>query len=91
MGNYIAIAEPSEDGETWWISFPGLPGITSAAEGPRQIVAQAQGALASALAAGAQLPPSIEQGLIPAYDLEEYDSALVVLVPFVLSVPAAAQ
>jgi hypothetical protein len=30
--NYIAIAEPSDDGKTWWISFPGFPGATSAME-----------------------------------------------------------
>ena len=40
--NYIAIAEPSDDGQTWWISFPGLPGITSAADRPEQIAAQAR-------------------------------------------------
>ncbi len=51
MKSYIAIAEPSDDG-SWWISFPGLPGVTSAAEGVAQIVSQAQGALTSALEAG---------------------------------------
>jgi hypothetical protein len=32
--NYIAIGEPS-DGGTWWISFPGLPGVTCAADRPK--------------------------------------------------------
>jgi len=62
--NYIAIAEPSADG-TWWISFPGFPGVTSAADGPEQIAPQARDALASAIEAGAVLPPAIEDGVIP--------------------------
>jgi len=40
--NYIAIAEPSGDGKTWWISFPGIPGVTSAADGPEQVARQAR-------------------------------------------------
>jgi predicted RNase H-like HicB family nuclease len=63
--NYIAIAEPSEDGKTWWISFPGFPGVTSVADRPEQIAAQARDALASAIEAGAALPPAIEDGVIP--------------------------
>jgi predicted RNase H-like HicB family nuclease len=39
LKNYIAIAEPSDDGKTWWINFPGLPGVTSAADRPERIVA----------------------------------------------------
>jgi predicted RNase H-like HicB family nuclease len=86
--NYIAIVEPSDDGKTWWISFPGLPGIASAADRPEQIVTQAQDALASALEAGAVPPPAIEDGVIPPSDLSEYHNPLVVLVPY--DVPAAA-
>lgn len=80
MKNYIAIAEPSGDGKTWWISFPGFPGVTSAADGPEQIAAQARDALASAIEAGAALPPAIEDGVIPSYDLDDYQNPLVVLV-----------
>ena len=36
----------ADDGRTWWISFPGLPGVTSAADG-EQIAAQARDALCS--------------------------------------------
>jgi predicted RNase H-like HicB family nuclease len=79
--NYIAIAEPSEDGKTWWISFPSFPGVTSVADGPEQIAAQAWDALTSAIEAGATLPPAIEDGVIPSYDLGEYQKPLVVLVP----------
>jgi predicted RNase H-like HicB family nuclease len=85
---YIAIAEPSDDG-TWWISFPNLPGVTSAADGPDQIAPQAQDALASAVEAGAVLPPSIEDGVIPPYDLGDYQNPLVVLVPYAASAPVA--
>ncbi|HXC13791.1 MAG TPA: type II toxin-antitoxin system HicB family antitoxin [Stellaceae bacterium] len=81
MKNYIAIVEPSDDGKTWWISFPGLPGVTSAADGPEQIVTQAQDAMASAVDAGAALPPAIEDGVIPPSDLRDYHNPLVVLVP----------
>jgi predicted RNase H-like HicB family nuclease len=85
--NYIAIAEPS-DGGAWWISFPGLPGVTSAADGPEQIAPQAQDALTSAVEAGAVLPPAIEDGAVPPPDLGEYRNPLVVLVPY--AVPARA-
>ena len=87
MRNYIAIAEPSADGKTWWISFPGLPGVTSAADGPEHIARQAQDALTSAVEAGALLPPPIEDGVVPGYDLGEYDNPLVLLVAYE---PAAA-
>jgi predicted RNase H-like HicB family nuclease len=60
MKSCIAIAEPSDDGATWWISFPGLPGVTSAADGAEQIAAQARDALTSAVHAGVILPPAIE-------------------------------
>ncbi len=88
MKNYIAIAEPSDDGKTWWISFPGLPGVTSAAGRPEQIVTQAQDALASAVEAGATPPPAIEDGVVPPSDLSEYHSPLIVLVP--CHIPATA-
>ena len=87
--NYIAIAEPSDDGKTWWISFPGFPGVTSAADGPEQIASQARDALASAMEAGAALPPAIEDGAIPPDDLSEYHKPLVVLVPYTAPAPAA--
>jgi predicted RNase H-like HicB family nuclease len=87
--NYIAIAEPSADG-TWWISFPGLPGVTSAADGPEQIAPQAQNALASAIEPGAALPPALEDGVIPPYDLSEYRNPLVVLVPYIAPAAVAA-
>jgi len=80
--NYIAIAEPSKDGKTWWISFPGLPGVTSAADRPEHIARQAQDALTSAAGAGATLPPAIEDGVIPLYDLGEYQNPLVLLVAY---------
>ena len=57
MRNYIAIAEPSDDGKTWWISFPGFPGVTSAADRPEEIARRAQDALTSAIEAGVTLPP----------------------------------
>jgi len=86
--SYIAIAEPSDDGKTWWISFPGLPGVTSAADSPAEIASQARDALASAIEAGAVLPRSIEEGVIPQCDLSEFDNPLIVLVPY--TAPAAA-
>ena len=88
MKNYIAIVEPSDDGKTWWISFPGLPGVISAADRPERIVTQAQDALASAVEAGAVPPPAIEDGVTPPSDLAEYHNPLMVLVPY--GVPAAA-
>ncbi len=88
LKNYIAIVEPSDDGKTWWISFPGLPGITSVADSADRIVAQARDALVSALEAGVSAPAAIEDGLAPPSDLSAYRNPLVVLVS--CEVPAAA-
>jgi predicted RNase H-like HicB family nuclease len=90
MGHYIAIAEPADDGKSWWISFPGLDGVTSAADGPVEIATQAADALASAIEAGMTLPLSIEEGAIAHYDIGLYQNPLVVLVPYTASVPATA-
>jgi hypothetical protein len=68
-GSYIAIAEASGDAHSWWISFPGLPGVISAANSLGQIARHARDPLASAAEAGATLPPSIEDAGIPPYDL----------------------
>lgn len=87
MRNYVAIAEPASDGG-WWISFPGLPGVTSAAVRAEEIVPQAQDALTSAVEAGTVLPPAIEDGGAPAYDLADYERPLVVLVQYAGSASA---
>lgn len=90
MRNYIVIAEPSDDGKTWWISFPGLPGVTSMADGAEHIGAQARDALASAVEAGAALPPSVEDcGGVPLFDLSEFARPLVLLVAYDPSTAAA--
>ncbi len=91
MRNYIAIAEPADAGKTWWISFPGFPGVTSVANGPEQIAPQARDALASAVEAGATLPPAIEDDAMPPDDLAEYHNPLIVLVPYAAPVTAAAE
>jgi hypothetical protein len=57
--------------------------------GPEQIASQARDALMSAVEAGAALPPSIEDGVIPPYDLGDYQNPLVVLVPYEASAPVA--
>ncbi len=88
--NYIAIAEPSDDGATWWICFPGFPGVTSAADRPEQLAEQARDALASAIEAGAPLPLSIEDGEIPACDLSEYSNPMVLLVSDALPLSVSA-
>jgi hypothetical protein len=56
--------------------------LTSAADGPEQIATQARDAVDSASEAGGVLPPAIEDGGIPAYDLGEYHNPLVVLVSY---------
>jgi predicted RNase H-like HicB family nuclease len=82
MSNFIAIAEPADDGTTWWISFPGLPGITSAADSAERIARQARDALTSAVDAGVALPPSLEDGGLPSYDLGDYHNPLVLLIAY---------
>ena len=80
MGNYIAIAEPAADNHSWWISFPALPGVTAAANAPGEIPRKAREALASAVEAGAKLPPTIEEADVAPYDLDDYHKPLVLLV-----------
>jgi predicted RNase H-like HicB family nuclease len=81
MRHVVAIAEPADDG-TWLISFPGLPGVTSAADGPGQIAEQARDALASAVEAGSPLPPAVEDGGMTPFDPADYHDPLVVLVSY---------
>jgi predicted RNase H-like HicB family nuclease len=82
MRHYYAIAERGT-GTTWWISFPGRDGITSAADDAGEIVAQAQDALASVAMYDGSLPRAIEDGARPPADLSEFEPpALVVVVPF---------
>jgi hypothetical protein len=78
MSHYIAIAEGSDDKRTWWISFPGLDSVTSAADDAADIASQARDALASAVSAGVALPPAIEDGVVRLYEISDYDSPLVV-------------
>ena len=80
MGHYIAIAEPSADNHSWWISFPALPGVTAAANAPGQIPRKAREALASAAEAGARLPPTIEEAGVTSFDLDDYRKPLVLLI-----------
>lgn len=89
MPHYYAIAEPG-DGGSWWISFPGRDGITSAALNATQIVSQAQDALESAAVHGGRLPPSIEDGATPPTDLSEFQApVMVVVIPFAVAAAAA--
>jgi hypothetical protein len=82
MLHYYAIAERGS-GTTWWISFPGRDGITSATDDAGQIVAQAQDALASAAMYGGRLPPAIEDGAQPPANLSDYEQpTMVVVIPF---------
>ena len=82
MLHYYAIAERGSR-TTWWISFPGRDGITSAADDAGQIVVQAQDALASAAMYGGRPPPAIEDGATSPTDLSEFDQpAMVVVIPF---------
>ena len=80
MGNYIAIAEPSMDNHSWWITFPALPGVVAAANSPGEIARMAEDALAAAADAGAKLPPPIEEAGVTPYDLDDYNKPLVLLV-----------
>jgi predicted RNase H-like HicB family nuclease len=82
MPHYYAIAEAGDDG-SWWISFPGRDGITSAADDAKQIVAQAQDALESVAMHGGRLPLAIEDGAAPPTDLSEFQKpTMVVVIPF---------
>ena len=74
--HYFAIAERGS-GSTWWISFPDIPGVFSAADDAGEIVS-----LASAMDTQRILSPSVEEGAKPP-DLTDFDQpARVVLIPF---------
>jgi predicted RNase H-like HicB family nuclease len=82
MLHYYAVAERGT-GTTWWISFPGRDGITSAADDAGEIVAQAQDALASVAMYAGRMPRSIEDGAKPPADLSDFEQpAFVVVIPF---------
>ena len=74
--HYFAVAERGS-GSTWWISFPDIPGVFSAADDAGEIVS-----LASAMDTQRILSPSVEEGAKPP-DLTDFDQpAMVVLIPF---------
>ena len=86
--HYYAVVEPADTGG-FRIRFPDRPGITSAAMTVRDIVTQAQDALALILRyPAADLPRSIEGGAEPPTNLSCYVDPLVVVIPFE-RVPAA--
>jgi predicted RNase H-like HicB family nuclease len=80
MGHHIIIAEPALDNHSWWISFPALPGVTAAANAPGAISKRAREALASAVEAGAKLPPTIEEAGVTPFDLDDVRKPLVLLI-----------
>jgi predicted RNase H-like HicB family nuclease len=80
--HYYAVAESAVTGG-FRIRFPDRPDITSAAMTERDIVAQAQDALALMLRhPAADLPRSVEEGAEPPTNLSGYVDPLVVLIPF---------
>ena len=82
MQHYYVIAERG-GGRTWWLSFPDLPGVYSAADDPGDIQAQVRDALDTAVDAGMGLPRSIEDGAKPPADLSEFEQpTIVVVVPY---------
>ena len=52
----------ASDNHSWWITFPALPGVVTAANSPMEIARKEGDALAAAVGAGAKLPPPIEEG-----------------------------
>jgi hypothetical protein len=83
--HYYAIAERGRDGG-WFLTFPGGGVGFSFAENAEEIVPQGQDWLETAAMDGGQLPLSIEGGAKPPTDLSEFESPLIVVIPFV---PAA--
>jgi predicted RNase H-like HicB family nuclease len=80
--HYYAVVEPADTGG-FRIRFPDRPDITSAAVTARDIVTQAQDALALMLMyPPANLPRSIEEGGKPPTNLSDYADPLVVVIPF---------
>jgi predicted RNase H-like HicB family nuclease len=80
--HYYAVVEPADTGG-FRIRFPDRSGITSAAMTVRDIVTQAQDALALMLRhRAADLPRSIEEGAEPPTNLNGYVDPLVVVISF---------
>jgi hypothetical protein len=80
--HHYAVVEPAVTGG-FRIRFPDRPDITAAALMVRDIVAQAQDALALMLRRpDADLPRSIEEGAEPPTNLNGYVDPLVVVIPF---------
>jgi predicted RNase H-like HicB family nuclease len=80
--HYNVVVQPAGTGG-FRICFPNRPGVTLVAITARDIVTQAQKALALMLRhPAADLPRSIEDGARPPADLSDYDNPLVVVIPF---------
>jgi hypothetical protein len=80
--HYYVVVEHAGPGG-FRIRFPERPGTTLAAMTMRDIVAQAQDALALMLRRpDTDLPRSIEEGAEPPTNLNNFANALVVVIPF---------
>ena len=86
--HYIAIAGLSDNGKTGWIGVPGLNGVASTADGREDITRPARDALISAIEAGVNQGPAIENGVIRASDRGEFEHPLVVPVAYEPAVAA---
>lgn len=80
--HYYAIVERGPDG--WYMTFPNGGAGYSYAERPEDIVPQARDWLESSGMYGGSLPRSIEDGALPptATDLADFDTPLIVVIPF---------
>jgi predicted RNase H-like HicB family nuclease len=82
--NYLAIAEQRPGESNWSIVFPDFPGVTSVAEKAADVLRQAKDALATAIEDmeqdGEELPPSVDDGVLPSYDRAEYHDPRSILV-----------
>jgi len=82
--NYLAIADRCPGDTAWSITFPDFPGVTSMAEKAADIPRQAKDALATAVEDmeqdGEDLPPSLEDGLMPSFVRSDFHEPWTLLV-----------
>jgi predicted RNase H-like HicB family nuclease len=84
MNAYLAFIHPPEQGSSWGVTFPDLPGCTSAGDSFEDAVAQAHEALSGHLlalgAAGDPIPQPRRYEQLLKDEAEQADTALVQLI-----------
>jgi predicted RNase H-like HicB family nuclease len=87
--SYLAVVDRAPGETNWSITFPNLPGVTSAADKCADVLRQAKDFLASTIEDlqfdGEPLPPTWEDDSLPDFDRASFHDPRLLLVPIDLA------